>query len=84
MLIATLNVKVVASPTATPLFPALIAPGYDPTQAGLSCRAPGLSGGWRYPPDTFTVLRTCRGNKCKGERNNDWAKEVFRKILKKI
>jgi hypothetical protein len=38
MLIATLSVKVAASPTATPLFPALIAPGYDPTQAGLSCR----------------------------------------------
>ncbi|WP_218167115.1 hypothetical protein, partial [Cedecea sp. P7760] len=35
---ATRNVKVAASPTATPLFPALIAPGYDPTQAGLSCR----------------------------------------------
>ncbi|SQC91660.1 Uncharacterised protein [Cedecea neteri] len=37
-LIATLNIKVAASPTATTLFPALIAPGYDPTQAGLSCR----------------------------------------------
>ncbi|SQC91863.1 Uncharacterised protein [Cedecea neteri] len=38
MLIDTLNVKIATSPTATPLFPALIAPGYDPTQAGLSCR----------------------------------------------
>jgi len=87
-LIATLDIKIAASPKAMPLFPALIAPGYDPTQAGLSCReqrkrtivgnesrttpnvwviaggftasaamsspAPGLFGGWRYPPDTFT------------------------------
>ncbi|AIR03585.1 hypothetical protein JT31_02840 [Cedecea neteri] len=37
-LIATLNIKVATSPKAMPLFPALIAPGYDPTQAGLSCR----------------------------------------------
>ncbi|AIR05433.1 hypothetical protein JT31_12690 [Cedecea neteri] len=35
---ATLNITVASRLTATPLFPALIAPGYDPTQAGLSCR----------------------------------------------
>ncbi|ATF90606.1 hypothetical protein CO704_00185 [Cedecea neteri] len=35
---ATQKVTVASRLTATPLFPALIAPGDDPTQAGLSCR----------------------------------------------
>ncbi|WP_164716848.1 hypothetical protein [Cedecea lapagei] len=34
-LIATLNIKIVAGYKATPLFPALIAPGYDPNSGGV-------------------------------------------------